>query len=187
MRRIASLAVTAILVAAPAIAQNKNNAMQLANELEKISDVCSSKASAFYHEESLAETKLRLDSDLERMQIRQDAEVYGVGHGRQQTQNYYLERLGQKQASDREKSAQLAEGRRQSQEEVAACVTDALDKGKSLYSSFKKNKKTAELANQVMTSWLVNTQTIGKGSPRGTRESEADWKKAKASAELDSL
>ena len=84
----------------------------------------------------------------------------------------------------------VSERRNQDFQAVSGCVAQALDQGKTMYTTFKRSKrsnKDADEANAVMTTWVVNTQTISLGTPQGTNESKNEWQKAKAHADLEAL
>jgi hypothetical protein len=70
---------------------------------------------------------------------------------------------------------------------VSDCVEKAIEKGKNLYSAAPRGKNFQESAANLMTAWLVNTKSISFYSPNGSPESDNDWKKAKAAAELSGL
>ncbi len=170
-----------------ASAQGAANVAGFANALEEIRGECSQIASTLSGEAGLAYTKSRAESDLRRFQTRQDVQVYAVGHGYQQTINYQLERMKADSESDANDRQQISKQRDEGISAVNACVEQALEKGKSLYSGVKRNKKMQESATQLMTAWLVNTQSISFDSPNGSLQSNNDWKKAKAGAELSGL
>lgn len=170
-----------------ATAQGVVNISSFANSLEEIRGECSQMASKLSGEASTAELKQRLDSDLRRMKSRQEAQLYAIGHGRQQTAEFQLERMKADSDTDANERQQLSTQRDDGSSTVNACVEKALEKGKSLYSGVKRNKKMQESATQLMTAWLVNTQSISFYSPSGSPESNSDWKKARAGAELSGL
>ena len=170
-----------------ASAQGAVNVASFANSLEEIRGECSQMASKLSGESSTAELKQRLESDLRRMKSRQDVQLYAIGHGRQQTTNYQLEVMKADSEADADERQQISKQRDEGLSVVNACVEKALDKGKALYSGVKRNKKMQESVTQLMTAWLVNTQSISFYSPSGSQESNSDWKKAKAGAELSGL
>lgn len=176
-----------LLAAKLASAQGVVNVASFANSLEEIRGECSQMASKLSGEASTAELKQRLDSDLRRMKSRQEVQLHAIGHGRQQTAEFQLERMKADSDTDANERQQLSTQRDEGSSVVNACVEKALEKGKRLYSGIKRNKKMQESATQLMTAWLVNTQSISFYSPSGSQESNSDWKKARAGAELSSL
>ncbi len=176
-----------LLAVTLASAQGVVNVAGFANSLEEIRGECTQIASKLSGEASNAELKQRLDSDLRRMKSRQDVQVYAVGHGRQQTTNYQLEVMKADSEADAAERQQISNQRDEGLSVVNACVEKALEKGKALYSGVKRNKKMQEPATQLMTAWLVNTQSISFYAPSGSQDSISDWKKAKAGAELSGL
>ena len=167
--------------------QGTANIASFANSLEEIRGECSQAASKLSGDFGTAELKQRLDSDLRRMKSRQDVQIYAIGNGRQQTTNYQLDRMKADSEADANDRQQLAKQRDEGSATVDACVETALEKGKTLYTTVKRDKKMREPATQLMTAWLVNTQSISFYSPSGSPQSNNDWKKAKASAELSGL
>lgn len=190
MEKIRSTVAALTLVSMSVLAQVPINAAQLTNKLDEYRETCAAMASKLSSDESTARLKERLESDLERQQIKMDVEIYAVGHGRNKTTEYYLDRLQKKAEKDKERSSQLAEQGKRNSDTVSACVAQALDQGKTLYATFKGSKrrnKDIDEASAVMTAWVVNTQTISIGAPQGTNESKNEWQKAKARAELEAL
>jgi len=120
-------------------------------------------------------------------QLRNDVELYGIGHGRQNTRQYMLDSMERQARLDSEAVDQGIVVSKQRDAEVATCISEAVPKGKAAYAAFKKGKRAAAdlaLASNLMTSWLVNIETISPGEPEGTDDSNEAWKRAKAEIEL---
>lgn len=158
-----------------------------ANNLEEIRGECSTMASELSADAALADTKNSSESYLRRLKTRQDVELYAIGHGRRQTVDYQLERMRADSEADANERQQIVAKRDEGSAAVRACIEKAVEKGKTLYSGVKRNKQIEESATQLMTSWLVNTRSVSFYSPSGSQDSNNDWKKAKAAAELSGL
>lgn len=189
---ICTAVAAALLAASPASAQSLSTPYGLAMNLGKLRDSCSSDAAKRARENEMASFQARLDSDSARTKIEMDAQVYGVGHGRRATTEYLLEQYRLQAAGDADKAQKQADKSRMDTEAVAKCVERAVAEGKATYAMWKnmnkaKGKAAGDEARDVMTAWMVNTQSITLGAPNGTSESKAAWEKAKAHAELGSL
>lgn len=121
--------------------------------------------------------------------LRNDVELYGIGHGRENTRRYMLDSMERQAKLDSEAVDRGILASKERDAEVAGCVADVVPKGKAAYLTFKKGKRAPadlNLANDLMTSWLVNVETISVNQPEGTDESKEAWKRAKAAVELSS-
>lgn len=163
---------------------------ELSASLSSLSEACSAKAAEFGAADHMAIFQSGLDRKLADQKIRNDTELYGIGHGSRNTSMHMLELMKEQADKDSELSKQLADKMEDETNQVTACITSAEDNGKALYSGFKssrrKNQKMAE-ANSLMTAWLVNLKTISKETPKGSDEADTAWQSAKAHAELESL
>ncbi|RWU12450.1 hypothetical protein [Xanthomonas phaseoli] len=176
--------------AASAHGQVVSNAAKLAVELEAERTTCSAMASELSGAASTASLKDRLASEEERTRIEMDTRIYAVSHGRRESTQYMLDRMSQLASTDSANAQARVEKGEQDRAAVAACVSQALEHGKGQYANFKKGKRTKKDADEgsaVMTAWMVNVQSIEMRAPQGTEESKAEWDKAKAHAELESM
>jgi hypothetical protein len=110
-----------------------------------------------------------------------------MGRGRSETTYYQIDRMKEDNKADADADKQLSMQRNEGSAMVSDCVEKAIEKGKNLYSAAKRGKNFQESASNLMTAWLVNTKSISFYSPNGSPESDNDWKKAKAAAELSGL
>lgn len=181
---VAQQAVADTLPAAP------KSVSELSTSLSSLSDACSAKAAEFGSADHLAIFQSGLDQQLADQKIRNDTELYGVGHGRQATTEHMLELMKEQADKDVEAGKQLTDKMEDETHQVTVCTTSAEDNGKALYSAFKasrkKNQKMDE-ANTLMTAWLVEIKSITKQTPKGSDEASAAWQTAKAHAELEAL
>jgi len=179
----------AAVAAAPAPAQNVSNLVSLASVVNDTRTVCSTLAATHRSSELQDIQKMTLDSQAARQRIRNDVDLYSIGHGRESTDRYRLDLMKSQSKIDGEAIERGMLKNKERNAEVAACVSDAVPKGKAAYSAFKKGKRTPtdlNLANEMMTSWLVNVETISLDKPEGTSDSNESWKRAKAAVELSS-
>ena len=179
----------AAVAAAPAQAQNVNNLASLASFVNDTRTACSALASTHRSSELQYIQKMTLDSQAARQKIRNDVELYSIGHGSVSTDRYRLDLMKAQSEIDREAIERGMLNNKERTAEVATCVTDAVPKGKAAYTACKKGKRPPadlNLANDMMTSWLVNIETISLDKPEGASESNESWKRAKAAVELSS-
>lgn len=181
---IAAIAATATAAPAP------RNSSELAVSLSNLRETCVVLAKDLRGKEETESYKRRLDRDLASQRVRNDVQLYSIGHGRSQTSQYMLDRMKSQADDERLISDKAIETSNARDQEVEACRTGALAKGKDAFAGFKKAKRPradADAATDIMASWMVNVETISLSSPVGTDASEADWKKARSRAELQEL
>lgn len=179
----------AAIVSAPATAQSPSNLPSLLSVVNDARGACSTIAANHQSSERLDALKRRLEAQEAMQRLRNDVELYGIGHGRENTRRYMLDSMERQAKLDSEAVDRGILASKERDAEVAACVADAVPKGKAAYSTFKKGKRAPadlNLANDLMTSWLVNVETISVNQPEGTDESKEAWKRAKAAVELSS-
>jgi len=157
------------------------NAAALAGALDALSGTCSQTASRHAAEEHSAAFQVELNERLDEQKARNDVEVYRIGHGRRETEQYMVERLAED--SKKHTDAALATGERIRSEQagVATCVTSAEADGKALFAAFKQSRKKNENVDEaiaVMTAWLTNVHTIAMASPNGTDAEHSAWEAA---------
>ncbi|WP_372174362.1 hypothetical protein [Xanthomonas axonopodis] len=171
-------------------AQDASALNSLTTKIIDLRSQCETIASDHRKNNALEEQKRRLDSRLGEQQLRNDVQLYSIGHGRQQTNTYMLDLLTSKAKAESEEAAKAIEVSRQRDSEVASCVSDSTSKGKAAFAEFKKSKRSSSditAASELMTSWLVNVESITTQYPEGTVESFEAWKRARAGVELNSL
>ncbi|WMJ68816.1 hypothetical protein [Stenotrophomonas sp. 24(2023)] len=179
----------AVVAAAPASAQSVGNVASLASVVNDTRAACSTLAATHRSSEQRDIQQLSLDSQAARQKIRNDVELYSIGHGRASTDRYMLDLMKNQSKLDKEANERGILINKERNAEVAACVSDAVPKGKAAYAAFKKGKRTPadlNLASDLMTSWLVNVETISVNQPEGTSDSNESWRRAKAAVELSS-
>jgi hypothetical protein len=162
----------------------------LSTSLSSLSDACSAMASEFNSADHTAIFQSDLDRQLADQKIRNETDLYRMGHGGQETSAHMLDLMQQQADRDAEASKQLSSKMADETNQITACTSTAEEKGKALFSAFKasrkKNQKMDE-ANSLMTAWLVEVKAITKATPKGSDEANAAWQSAKAHAELESL
>jgi hypothetical protein len=177
-------------VVADALPTAPKSVADLSTSLSTLSEACSAKAAEFGSADRMFIFQSGLDRQLADQKIHNDTELYGIGHGRDQTTMHMLDLMKEQADKDAESSKQFAEKAEDETNQVMACLTSAEDNGKALYSRFKssrrKNQRMDE-ANSLMTAWLVNLKSITKQTPKGSDEANTTWQSAKAHAELESL
>lgn len=179
----------AAIVSAPAAAQNPGNLTSLSSVVDDARSACSTMAASHQSSERLDALNRRLEAQEAMQRLRNEVELYGMGHGRENTRRYMLDSMERQAKLDSEADDRGILTSKERDAEVAACVADAVPKGKAAYSVFKKGKRTQadlNLSNDLMTSWLVNVETISVNQPEGTSDSNEAWKRAKAAVELSS-
>lgn len=179
----------AAMVSAPAAAQTPGSLSSLSSVVNDARSTCSAMASSHHDNERLDALKRRLEAEEAMQRLRNDVDLYGIGHGRENTRRYMLDAMERQAKLDSEAIDRGILTTKERDAEVVACVADAVPKGKSAYSAFKKAKRAPadlNLANDLMTSWLVNIETISVNQPEGTSDSVEAWKRAKAAVELSS-
>ncbi len=184
------LGVVLAVAAFPALAVTPSNSVQLAKALGDQRQTCESLASELAKNDRLEEFQRGLDSKLAMQQLQNDVSLYSIRHGRNQSNQYMLDLMDQKLKKDREDSSKAADLRVERSAKVADCISSGLEAGKATYGDFKKGKrpkKDADEAAVLMTSWVVNMESISLQTPEGSTESKAEWQKAKAHAELEAL
>jgi hypothetical protein len=181
--------ILAVLLAIPGLAFCAQPSISaLSSSLSSLRDTCAKQAK----DASDAQANAQFDSaqQLKTAQVKaqMDAQVYGVGHGSRETNEYLVQRLQEvNQDSQSNDEKIIAQGDADSKA-VQACVADAQQKGKTLYSDFKKqNKRSPHAADDLMTAWLSNIEEISFEKPSGSAETAAAWKTSKAHAELAAL
>jgi hypothetical protein len=158
----------------------------LAESLEGIGKKCHDLASEYGSANKSELFKAELDEKLESQRMRNDVDVYSVGHGRQQTTQYMLSRMQQQAEAAANASSQRAAVFEQRAKEVESCTVSAAAEGKALYASRPAKAKTAS-ASDLMSAWLVNIESVTSQWPDGRDESRQVWEREKSRAELDSL
>lgn len=181
------MAASLFCVASLASAQGSAGITGFANNLNTLRGECVKMAFDLSRAVSLAETKAQSESHLRRLRSRQEVEIYAIGHGSRSTSDYQLQRMRGDSEADANDRQLISQQRDEGVAAVASCVQDAIEKGKALFSDVKRNKKVSNAATDLMTPWLVNTQSISFYAPEGSKESRNDWEKAKAAAELAGL
>lgn len=179
----------AAVVSAPAAAQNPGGLTSLSAVVNDARSACSTMAASHQDKERLDALNRRLEAQEAMQRLRNDVELYGIGHGRENTRRYMLDSMERQAKLESEAADRGILVTKERDAEVAACVADAVPKGKAAYSAFKKGKRgpaDLNLANDLMTSWLVNVETISLNQPEGTGDSNEAWKRAKAAVELSS-
>jgi hypothetical protein len=180
----------ASLLAVGAANGAQRTAADLAATLQQQREVCASLAKEAYQTFDLAQFQARLDGDNARLKAEMDARVYGVGHGRQQTADYYLSRLKSVSEEQAEKAKATSDAFTAAGLQVDQCVADAKKSGKASYTAFKKTQVSARVrkeAESLMSAWLTNISEVTSSKPNGEDESFNAWKAAKAHAEVSSL
>lgn len=181
------IATSLFCAASFASAQEATGITGFANNLDALRGECVKMAFDLSGAVSLAQTKAESESYLRRLKSRQDVEVYAIGHGSRNTSNYQLQRMKEDGEADERDRQLISQQRDEGVAAVASCTQVAIEKGKAIFSDIKRNKKVRNAATDLMTPWLVNTQSISFFAPDGSRESRNDWEKAKAAAELAGL
>ena len=193
MRAAASLVALLVVLAttqAWAAAPLQNSIGDLASELQTERSLCASMAREAKQAYSLAQYKSGLDRDTAALKAEMDARVYGVGHGRRETAEYYAQRLQILEAEQHAKDKDAADAFSTAGEKVAQCLVALKQKGKDRYVAFRQRhtKSSVRLqAETLMSAWLANVDEISTSSPDGGDASLAAWKAAKAHAEVSSL
>lgn len=191
MKAMAPATLLAVLATNPVLgAPPLNDIGGLASRLQHERDVCATMANEAKQAYSLSQYQSGLDRETAALKAEMDARVYGVGHGRRQTAEYYAQRLEAAEAEQRAKDEEAAAAFSTSGTEVAQCVVALKQTGKDVYVSFKqKHAKSPTLtqAGALMAAWLANVDEISTSMPNGGDASLAAWKAAKAQAEVSSL
>ena len=162
----------------------------LASELQTERDVCANLAKEAKKAYSLAQYQSDLDRDTAALKAEMDARVYGVGHGRRQTAEYYAQRRESLEAEQRAKDEETEDAFSSAGETVAQCLVALEQKGKDKYIAFKQRHAESPVglqAEALMVAWLTNVLEISTSEPDGGDASLAAWKAAKAHAEVTSL
>ena len=162
----------------------------LASQLQAERGVCASMAKDAKQAYSLAQYKAGLDRETAALKAEMDARVYGVGHGRQQSTEYFAQLLQKAAAEQRAKDEQTAAAFSSSGDKVAQCVVALKQSRKDAYVAFKQKHTKSPLraqAEALMAAWLANVDEINTSTPDGGDASLAAWKAAKAQAEVSSL
>ena len=181
--------ILAVLLIVPGIAFcAQPSVSDLSAQLSNLRETCSKQASTSSEANAEAEYKSALDMKIAQSKAETDAQVYAVGHGRKETRDYLLDQYQAADQASKEESDAIAKKGKDDASAVQVCVADAEQKGKALYSDFKRSSKRApHAADDLMTAWLANISEISFDKPTGTSETAAAWKTAKAHAELASL
>ena len=190
MRLIPFALLVASLLGPGAAHGAQRTAADLAATLQQQREVCASLAKEANQSFERAQFQARLDGDTARLKAEMDARVYGVGHGRQQTAEFYVSRLQRVSEEQSEKSKASSEAFKAAELEVDQCVADAKIAGKASYTAFKKAQVSPSVrkeAESLMSAWLTNISEITASKPNGEDESFNAWKAAKAHAEVSSL
>jgi hypothetical protein len=159
---------------------------ELAKTLDGIGSKCHDMASEFRSAESSEDLKRDLDQRLEDQRLRNEVQLYSVGHGRQQTSRYMLELMQLQAQSRADAAAELSKVRAKRVEDVAACIVDAVSKGKSAYAARPQKARTPS-ATDLMSAWVVNIESVTIAEPYGSDASWQAWQREKSKAELDAL
>lgn len=188
---LAAACATALLAAAVTAKDAQPvNVSGFAAELSTLRDACADKAKEASQAYSSAQFQASLDAQTAVDQAEMDARVYGVGHGRRETSEFLASRLQENQLKAVDKAGEISNKLASDAKDVAACVSDAEQKGKSLYASYKsglKHKKGAEEAESLVTAWLTNLKEIDTDHPNGSEATDAAWKTAKSHAEISDI
>jgi hypothetical protein len=189
MKRIVFVVAAALSVCAmSAVCAPASGLASLSAALAGIRENCATQAHDANFAFNTAQYKQTLDAQLAQQQAETDAQVYGIGHGRNETRDYLLSRMQENVQADGAKTQQISDKAASDKQLVQACVASAEQQGKALYSDFKRNhKREASAAESLMTAWLTNVDEITFDRPRGSDATDAAWKTAKAHAELSSL
>lgn len=158
----------------------------LAKTLDGIGSRCQDMASEFRSAESTEDLKRDLDQRLEDQRLRNEVQLYSIGHGRQQTSRYMVELMQLQAQSRSEAAAERSKVRAKRVEDVAACIVDAVSKGKSAYAARPQKARTPS-ATDLMSAWVVNIESVTIAEPYGSDESRQAWQREKSKAELDAL
>jgi hypothetical protein len=175
---------------AVADAAGPTNVADLATALQGQRDVCAKMAADAKDAYSLAQYQSGLDRQTAALKAKMDARVYGVGHGGRETTEYYVQQMQNADSAQDAKDKAISDKFEASTKQVAQCVSSAEQQGKATYVAFKKHhtsKSARSEAEALMTAWLANVGEISTSSPNGSDDSYADWKTAKAHAEVSSL
>lgn len=162
----------------------------LSEQLTAYRDACSKQAASANAEYSSAQYKASLDMDVAATQAKMDARVYAVGHGRRETRDFMLARLQQDQAAQEQQSNRIADKMKADSDSVKACVANAAQEGKAVYSDFRNSHRKADAraaAETLMTAWLTNLEEISFSAPNGSAATNAQWKTAKTHAEITDI
>lgn len=188
--KVCIAAALALAVASPGAAA-ASGVTTLLPQLTKLRDHCAQIAKKAADKHALDQYQVGLDLQLAQTQAQMDARVYGVGHGSRETRDFYLSRLQSATDQSTRTDNKIAAEYAKSGDDVAACVKSAESDGRFAYTSFKSekgNKPSAKIdAESLMTAWLANLEEISLTSPDGSDGTSAQWKTAKARAEVDSM
>lgn len=182
--------ILAFAVIGTASADVPKNANALATQAGALRDACTSLAAKHSSSESTEQFRRRLDGQEAEQRMRNEVSLYAIGHGRNQANQYALDLMRQNLEADKAGSDAAMQVSRERSDEVASCVTNALASGKDVYAAFKKSKRPkaeADEANALMTSWVVNVESISLRDPEGTEETKNAWQRAKSQVELNAL
>jgi hypothetical protein len=186
----ACVAFALAVVGVTAVAATPTNVADLASALQGQRDVCAKMAADAKDAYSLAQYQSGLDRQTAALKAKMDARVYGVGHGSRETTEYYIQQMQNANSAQDSKDKDVSDKFQASTKQVAQCVSDTEQKGKTTYVEFKKHhagKSARAEAEALMTAWLANVSEISTGAPNGSDASYAAWKAAKAHAEVASL
>ncbi|TAM57205.1 MAG: hypothetical protein EPN49_15810 [Rhodanobacter sp.] len=179
-----------VLLTSPFVAMcaSKSGLTDLSASLSGLRDTCANQASSASSAEADAQFKSVQDLKTAKFKVQMDSQVYGIGHGSRETRDYMLQQMQSAQQNFEAQSDSIAAKGKSDASDVLACVADAEQKGKALYSDFKKrNKHAASAAESLMTAWLANVDEITFDTPNGSSSTAEAWKTAKTRAELDAL
>lgn len=180
-----------LLVSCNAFGETKSGSIgDLSETLQAQRDACANMAADAKRNYSLAQYQAGLDRQTAAVKAEMDARVYGVGHGRRETEAFYLQTMQDAEDAQKAKDKANSEEFNANSARVARCVSDAEQNGKSTYIAFKKgrsNDPARARAESLMSAWLENIREISAAAPNGGEPSYNAWKAAKARADVSSL
>jgi len=159
----------------------------LASQLAGYRDACATQAATANVNYSSAQYQASLDADVAATKARMDTQVYAVGHGSRETRDYQVSRLQGDVDAQGQKLQQIEAKKDADTKQISACTADAKERGKAAYADFiatHHDKQAKDAAANLLTAWLTNMEEITFDTPHGSTATSAQWKTAKAHAEV---